>query len=138
MGGGRLVGRDAADRSLTNASIEQAQDASPYTCIGHGFEESLDQDLFKSFTIIAVADTARLRQMRDPDALLPGEVGYRARQLEDAVIGPRAQPHALDRNADHLVSVLVELTKLLHLGRPHVSVDQHMRLAQLCKARLLN
>ena len=80
----------------------------------------------------------RLGQVLGPDLRLAGQVGDRARQLEHAVIGARAQLQLPHRRAHEILACCVDRAELLHLGRAHVAVDEHVGLAQLGEAFVLD
>lgn len=56
------------------------------------------------------------------DALLTGQVGDGARELEDAVVGPRREPQPLDRQLHEPLSFRVGLAVARDERDPHVSV----------------
>ena len=69
----------------------------------------------------------RLRDMRRLDAFAPCQVRDRPRQLEHAMIRPRAQVHLPHGRAEELAAGLVHRTVVAHLGRAHVGVGRSGR-----------
>ena len=57
----------------------------------------------------------------------PRQIGDRPRQLEHAVIRPRAQVHLPHRRAEELAAGLVHRAVVAHLGRAHVGVGGQAR-----------
>ena len=67
-----------------------------------------------------------------------GQIGDGAAELEHTMIRPCAEVHLLHGGAHEVAPSLVELAEVLHLGRPHIAVDQQVGLAQAGKASFLH
>ena len=71
------------------------------------------------------------------DILVAGQVGDRAGQFEDAVIGAGAQIHLAHRGLHQTLARLLQLTETLHFGRTHIPIDGDIGLVHAGETVLL-